>query len=93
MRAGEDHDFLSGFHHPDTAWCVTAERVFVRAMGGGCSSPVAAYAVLEGGRLTLTGMDESRRKATLSAPPDQAEDLGLTLARRLRSGNLVQSGQ
>ena len=32
---------LNHFH---TRQCVTAERAFLRAMGGGCQSPIAAYA-------------------------------------------------
>ena len=31
-------------NHHHTFQCVTAERAFLRAMGGGCQSPVAAYA-------------------------------------------------
>ena len=31
-------------NHLDTEQCVTAERSFLAAMGGGCASPVAAYA-------------------------------------------------
>ena len=31
-------------NHFDTQQCVTAERTFLAAMGGGCQSPVAAYA-------------------------------------------------
>ncbi len=30
--------------------CVTAERAFLKALGGNCHSPVAAYAQMEGGR-------------------------------------------
>ncbi len=33
-----------------------AERAFVRALGGGCFSPAAAYAVCEGEELVLTGL-------------------------------------
>jgi porphobilinogen deaminase len=31
-------------NHFNTRQCVTAERAFLRAMGGGCQSPIAAYA-------------------------------------------------
>src|SRR5207249_10645833 len=31
-------------NHFNTLQCVTAERAFLAAMGGGCQSPVAAYA-------------------------------------------------
>lgn len=39
--------------HLATFRCVTAERAFLRAMGGGCQSPIAAYAEVEGERLRL----------------------------------------
>ena len=36
-------------NHFNTRQCVTAERAFLAAMGGGCQSPVAAYAEVVGG--------------------------------------------
>lgn len=41
--------------HPDTALCVTAERAFLSALGGGCSLPVGAYAIIKEGILILRG--------------------------------------
>lgn len=43
-RKGEDYGYLDGFFDRDTAFCVLAERSFVRTLNGGCSSPIAAYA-------------------------------------------------
>ncbi|MDE6905650.1 MAG: hydroxymethylbilane synthase [Lachnospiraceae bacterium] len=54
-NAGEDYGFLQGYFHPETCFAVAAERAFVTALGGGCSSPVAAYAKTEGDMLTLRG--------------------------------------
>ncbi len=45
-RIGEDYSWLKDFHDPDAALCAAAERGYVRALGGGCSSPIAAYAEL-----------------------------------------------
>lgn len=84
MRAGTDTDYLRCFHDGEAGACVTAERAFVRALDGGCSSPVAAFAVVEGTEMTLTGMNAVGRKDTLSGGVDQAEALGLALAERLR---------
>lgn len=39
--------------NPHTSICVTAERSFLKAQGGGCQSPVAAYAKIIGHTLTL----------------------------------------
>jgi len=45
---------LSGLNHAETAACVRAERAFLRRMGGGCQVPMAAHAVIQRDRLTLT---------------------------------------
>jgi len=51
----ETLELLAAIHQPKVATAVTAERTFLNALGGGCATPVAAYAVLEDGRLQLTG--------------------------------------
>jgi hydroxymethylbilane synthase len=40
---------------PDTALCVSAERAFLEALGGGCSAPIAAHATCDRGCLKLHG--------------------------------------
>ena len=90
-RQGVDTACLTAVHDPDAACCALAERAFVRALDGGCSSPVAAYAVVEGETLTLTGLyvspDETVvRKDSLSGPRTAAETLGETLADKLKKG-------
>ena len=84
VRAGEDTGYLQCFHDPQSAACALAERSFVRALDGGCSSPVAAFAVVEGDRMTLTGMNVQGRKDSLAGAAAEAEALGLQLARRLK---------
>jgi hydroxymethylbilane synthase len=44
---------LAGIHHEATALCVTAERDFLRAQGGGCHNAIAARAILVDGKLIL----------------------------------------
>ena len=87
-RAGEDVSFLSAFHDPDEADCLLAERAFVRALDGGCTSPVAAHAVLEGDTLRLTGLNVTAENTPffdqISGPRAQAEALGRTLAERMK---------
>ena len=90
-RQGMDTACLAGIHDPNAACCALAERAFVRALDGGCSSPVAAYAVAEGETLTLTGLyvspDETVvRKGSLSGSRTAAETLGETLADKLKKG-------
>ncbi|MCD8073996.1 MAG: hydroxymethylbilane synthase [Lachnospiraceae bacterium] len=43
-RAREDYTYLEGYSNQEAAVCARAERAFVRALGGNCSTPVAAYA-------------------------------------------------
>lgn len=88
-RAGMDCGCLRAVHDPDTACCALAERAFVRALNGGCSSPVAAYAEVTGETLTLTGLyvsdDETViRKGSLTGNKKDAERLGSQLASQLK---------
>lgn len=70
--------------------CVTAERTFLKEMGGGCQSPVAAYAVARGPRIWLRAVSldtavPRRAQGMLSAA--QAQRLGEEVAAKLKSGN------
>jgi len=40
-------------NHFNTFHCVAAERAFLRAMGGGCQSPVAAYAEISSDKISM----------------------------------------
>lgn len=87
-RKGEDYAFLEGYND-SAAWAEgRAERAFVRRLDGGCSSPVAAFAVAEGEQLFLRGLyyDEQKnqyKKGSLSGPVSLAEQLGIQLAEQL----------
>lgn len=83
-RAGMDPAFLSCFRDRDSTDCVRAERAFVRALDGGCSSPVAAYATVEGDTLTLRGMDELGRIYKASGPREQGQAMALALAQQTK---------
>ena len=60
-RKGEDVSWLEGLNSPESQAAALAERQFVRALDGGCTSPVAAYAKVAGREIHLTGLyyDES----------------------------------
>ena len=88
-RKGMNTDCLRLVHDEKTACCAKAERAFVRELNGGCSSPVAAHATVDGETLTLTGFyvspDETiQRKGSISGGLTEAETLGKTLARLLK---------
>jgi len=90
-RRGVDTRCLCTLHDPGSACCALAERAFVRELNGGCTSPVAAYAVTDGAGLTLTGLyvspDETVvRRGSISGPASDAETLGATLAQTLKRG-------
>lgn len=55
-RAGEDYSCLEGYEDPAAACAALAERAFVRWLDGGCTSPIAAHAVLDGEVLRLEGL-------------------------------------
>lgn len=93
-RLGEDNSFLQGFHSPESALIAAAERAFVATLDGGCSSPIAAYARLQGAEILLEGMyvDESAtiiRKGSISGSHEQAAQLGKELANMLKNGEAV----
>ncbi len=88
-RKETDSSVLKAFHDEDAACCALAERAFVRQLDGGCTSPVAAFAQVEGDGLTLTGLyvspDETVvRRGILRGEKTNAEKLGADLARRLK---------
>ena len=88
-RKGELVDFLAEFHSPETEITCRAERAFVAALDGGCSSPIAAYAELVNGIVTLTGMyvdaEGTIYQDSIIGKAQEAEGLGQTLARQLKA--------
>lgn len=71
-----------------TAAAVEAERGFLRAMGGGCATPLGAWGRVQDGRLVLEGFVGSAKSGRLvrdqvAGPADAPADLGRELARRL----------
>ena len=90
-RKGMDTGCLRLLRDEQAAYCAIAERAFVRTLNGGCSSPVAAHAVVDGESLTLTGYyvspDETvQRRGSISGSVMEAETLGENLARKLMEG-------
>ena len=57
-RQGDERieTILAPIHHRDTGLALTCERAFLAALDGSCRTPIAAHAVIESGRIRLTGM-------------------------------------
>jgi len=75
-------------NHFNTLQCVTAERVFLAAMGGGCLSPVAAYAEVVGDKLQMRALSFTNgpvRRASGRRPIKEARELGEELAAALKA--------
>lgn len=90
-RAGESYDYLGAVRCADAALCALAERSFSAELGGGCTSPVGAYAEIADGKMTLRGFyaDEAEGvyiKRSVSGLPEEAEKMARGLARRMKEG-------
>ena len=78
----------ASFHDAGTALCTKIERDFLRALLGGCATPISALAEIEGEQLifrgnilTTDGKDKS--EVTMVVPVGDTGDLGVVAAREL----------
>ena len=77
-------------NHDDTFQCVAAERSFLRAMGGGCQTPIGAYATVTGGRIHLRAvahLTQNVQRAQARSALSDAVALGKKVAALLRRAN------
>ena len=75
----------AGLNDATTTAEVTAERSFLRALGGGCRLPIAALGKLDGQMLTLEGMLAAPNGTTvirekIGGAITDAEEMGKKLA-------------
>lgn len=75
--------------------CCSAERAFAHRLEGSCQSPIAAYAVLRGDTLDLTGLvgaiDGSQTfRDRISGRAEHAVDMGVALAERILAAGADQ---
>lgn len=76
---------VAPLNHAATSAAVTAERSFLAGLGGGCALPIAAYATLHNGQLTLQGRvssSDGSRKIDVRGEGslETAQELGHNLA-------------
>ncbi len=80
---------LAPLNHPDTRWCVEAERALSRALAGSCQVPLGGFAEISGGSARLRGFvaspDGSRMiYDEITAPRSgMPQELGNAVAQRL----------
>ncbi len=89
-RAGDEATIarLLVLEHRATRIAMDAERAFAGRLGGSCRSPIAAYAELERGRLTLDGLVAEPNGSRLwrdsaAGPAEAPAALGAQLAERV----------
>ncbi len=84
-RQGETFDWTEAVNDRESRAAALAERQFIRTLGGGCTSPSAAYAQVAGNELKLTGLYYNEktgecRTAAMAGETDAAEQTGERLA-------------
>lgn len=82
-------ELLAAINDATTAACVTAERAFLHAIGGGCQLPFAAHAQINGGALRLLAARFSpdgtdQRITEVRGAPADAESLGAQAAAHIQ---------
>ena len=86
--SGEGMDACRALDHPATHAAVAAERSVLRALGGGCQTPIGAHAMARDGRLRVLAIVASPDGSELvrgetEGPAADAERIGRELAERL----------
>jgi len=86
----ETNELIALLHHEDTGRTVTAERSFLRTLEGGCQIPIAAFGIIDNGRLSLNGMIGSLDGKVIlrdqsEDATENAEKIGTDLAEKLLS--------
>lgn len=89
-RAGENYDYLDCVNDKNAEIEALTERAFVRALDGGCSSPIAAFAQTDDEEIRLIGLyyrDEEDDYITgeISGRRQDGETLGRKLALQLKA--------
>ena len=89
-RKGEDYGYLDGYCDRDAWIAGTAERAYVKYLDGGCSSPVAAFAEVDGDEIFIRGLYYSEATGKwltgqIRGAAEDGEKLGTALAKQLKS--------
>jgi hydroxymethylbilane synthase len=100
----QDDEFVknavSDLNHVDTALCTKLERDFLRALSGGCSTPISALAEIKedriffrGNILSLNGAEKVEIEFDCALSDDE-KDIGIKAARQLleKGGDKIAAG-
>ncbi len=87
---------LASLNHPETALCTGIERAFLRTLLGGCTTPISAYAYVDGNRLVFEGnlcsLNGDRSiTVTRQVPVSEAEGIGQAAAEEVlaKGGDVI----
>ncbi len=90
IRKGDENSaaIIAELNEPSTFVAVSAERAFLRRMGGGCNSPIAVYATATSDHCAIQGLVAAADgtnliRASTSAQPKEAVAAAEALAERL----------
>ena len=98
---GELREILSALEHGETKMTTLAERAVALRLGANCQSPVASFATLTNGVLTIDALVASTDggrilREQLAGPETEAELIGMRVAERLLeqgAGDLLREAQ
>jgi hydroxymethylbilane synthase len=80
-------ELANTLNHANTLRCVLAERTFLNALGGGCSSPVGAHAEVIGHQIRFRAVSfetDPAKRVDRSGPMLQPLPLGVAAAREIK---------
>ena len=88
-RKDQEYSYLDGYCDRDAWIAGSAERAYVRYLDGGCSSPVAAFAEVNGEEIFIRGLYYSEATGKwitgqIKGAADDGEKLGISLAKQLK---------
>ncbi len=83
---------IDPLHHPDTALCVEAERIVTGTLAGGCRLPIAAFATLDSGELTVRGLVGEPDGSRLLAETRRGPVVDASQIARAVAGGLLSQG-
>jgi porphobilinogen deaminase len=90
-REGDERigTIIERLNHSNTFHCVTAERALLRAMGGGCQTPIGAYAEVVNEETiylrAVSFMEATVKRAEGKRPIAEAAALGEEIAAKLKA--------